>query len=136
MFNLKTILFFGMSVLGLVTFRHSAIEQEEKYIRTELYFGLSRPDGGFISEGEWVAFCDTVISKTFVNGATILNSDGMWLQDGVLIKEDSRMVIYFSRLYEMTDEFSASIDTLREKYKRYYKQQAVLRTDEFVNASF
>ena len=111
-------------------------DNDKKFIKTELYFGLNRIDGTKITELEWEAFADSVISKTYTKGATILKCDGRWLDGETLIKEESRIVVYFSKIYEMTDEFSAEIDLIREKYKTYYHQQAVLRTDEFINASF
>lgn len=117
-------------------FPNGAIDKEEKFIKTELYFGLNKTDGSRVSEKEWESFSDTVISKIFFKGTTTMKSEGRWLSGDSLIKEDSRVVIYFSRIYEMTDEFSGSIDTLREKYKRYFLQEAVLRTDEFISASF
>lgn len=137
----KLNLFLLISVLILAFFSFKkfpfgAPDNQEKFIKTELFFGLNKTDGTKVSDKEWEAFSDTVISKIFSKGTTTMKSEGRWLSGDSLIKEDSRVVIYFSRIYEMTDEFSASIDTLREKYKRYYLQEAVLRTDEFINASF
>jgi len=137
--NYKTLFFLTLIVFGLFSFKKNSIvplDNEERFIKTELFFGLNKIDGTKISESEWEAFSDSVISNVFTKGATIMKSNGRWLQGNELIKEESRVVIYFSRLYEMTDEFSARIDTIREKYKRYYQQEAVLRTDEFINASF
>ncbi|HMQ69305.1 MAG TPA: DUF3574 domain-containing protein [Ignavibacteria bacterium] len=132
---LLVLLFAGFS-FSFKNFNFGTAGSEEKYIKTELFFGLNKPDGSVISEQEWESFADTVISKTFSKGATILKSDGRWLSGDTLIKEDSRVVIYFSRIFEMTEEFSDKIDLLREKYKKYYDQEAVLRTDDFINASF
>jgi len=137
--NYKTLFFLTLVVFGLFSFKKNSIvplDNEKKFIKTELFFGLNRIDGTKINEAEWEVFSDTVISNVFTKGATIVKSNGRWLQGNELIKEESRVVIYFSRLYEMTDDFSSQIDTIREKYKRYYQQEAVLRTDEFINASF
>ena len=132
---LLLLIFAGFS-FSFKNFNFGSVSTEEKYIRTELFFGLNKPDGSKVTEQEWESFCDSVISKTFSKGATIMKSDGRWLSGDSLIKEESRLVIYFSRIYEMTDEFSDKIDLLREKYKKYYDQEAVLRTDDFINASF
>jgi len=137
--NYKTLFFLTLIVFGLFSFKKNSIvplDNEEKFIKTELFFGLNKIDGTKINETEWEAFSDTVISNIFTKGATIMKSNGRWLQGNELIKEESRVVIYFSKIYEMTDGFSSQIDTIREKYKRYYQQEAVLRTDEFINASF
>ena len=139
MINLKSIFILTMLFNFLFPVKEtflSSKDADKKYIKTELFFGLNRIDGTKITEMEWEAFADTVISKTYTKGATILKCDGRWLDGETLIKEESRIVVYFSRIYEMTDDFSAEIDSIREKYKFYYQQQAVLRTDEFINASF
>jgi len=137
--NYKTLFFLTLIVFGIFSFKKNSIvplDNEEKFIKTELFFGLNRIDGTKINESEWEAFSDTVISNVFTKGATIMKLNGRWLQGNELIKEESRVVIYFSKLYEMTDDFSSRIDLIREKYKKYYQQEAVLRTDEFINASF
>lgn len=139
MTKFKTFLALSIIILSLSPFINttvSSFDKEEKFIKTELFFGLSKPDGSTISDSEFDAFADTVISKVFNKGATIMKSDGRWLEGDKLIKEESRVVIYFTKLYEMTDEFSDRVDEIREKYKIYYQQEAVLRTDEFINASF
>jgi len=136
----QKLLFLILIISGILfsfrSFNFGTSGKEEKYIKTELFFGLNKPDGSKVTEEEWESFCDSVISKTFYKGATIMKSDGRWLSGDSLIKEESRTVIYFSKIYEMTEEFSEKIDILREKYKLYYNQEAVLRTDDFINASF
>jgi len=141
MINLKFLFNLSLVILALFPLKKSVMtsvpsDKEEKFIKTELFFGLNKTDGATVSEAEWESFADSVVSKVFYKGATIMKSDGRWLSGDSLIKEQSRVVTYFSRLYEMTDEFSEKIDLIREKYKAYYKQEAVLRTDEFINASF
>lgn len=139
MINFKSVFILTMLINIVFPVKQAFIsnqDNDKKYIKTELFFGLNRIDGTRITESEWEAFADTVISKTYTKGATILKCDGRWLDGESLIKEESRIVVYFSRIYEMTDEFSGEIDLIREKYKLHYQQQAVLRTDEFINASF
>ncbi|MEO8665535.1 MAG: DUF3574 domain-containing protein [Ignavibacteria bacterium] len=139
MTGIKSLFYLSMVITALLPFKKNLVtplDNEEKFIKTELYFGLNKPDGSKIAETDWEAFSDTVISKVFTKGSTILKSDGRWLDGDELIKEESRVVIYFSKIYAMTDEFSGKIDVIRDKYKLYYRQQAVLRTDEFINASF
>ncbi len=133
LFNLSLVILALFPLKKTVT---NVLDKEDKFIKTELFFGLNKTDGTTVSEAEWESFADTVVSKVFYKGATIMKSDGRWLSGDSLIKEQSRVVTYFSKLYEMTDEFSEKIDNIRAKYKTYYKQEAVLRTDEFINASF
>jgi hypothetical protein len=106
----------------------------EKMTKTELYFGLSKPDGSAVSEAAFQAFADTVIAKTFTEGSTIINGKGQWLgQNGQLISEPSKILIVLSRL---TPERSRQIELIREKYKKYYQQEAVMRVDESLKVAF
>ncbi len=50
-----------------------------------------------------------------------------------IVREESRLAIF---IIKMNDSLSAQIDTVRAKYKRYFNQSSVLRTDQLINASF
>lgn len=104
------------------------------YTKTELYFGLSIPGGGNVSNEEWSSFADSVITPVFLYGSTAIESKGEWLgSDKKITKEESKLVISIN---EMTDELTAKIDTIRAKYKRYYRQESVMRVDYPVNVNF
>jgi hypothetical protein len=121
-----------MIILSLVflAFRYD----EKTYVKTELYFGLSRNDSGYVTGSEWQAFEDTVIAVTFPNGSTSFEANGKWMNEyGIAVSEKSKMIVLIN---ELTPELSARIDTVREKYKRYHSQSAVLRVDQKVEISF
>ena len=102
--------------------------------KTELYFGLSKPDGSLISSTAWQSFADTVIAKTFTEGSTIIDGQGQWLgHNGTLVSEPSKILIILSKL---TPERSRQIEAVREKYKKYYQQEAVMRVDEQLKVAF
>jgi hypothetical protein len=105
------------------------------WTKTELYFGLSKPDGGTVTNEEFNAFSDSVIAKTFYEGFTVISSKGSWYdyEKKQTISEESKIVVYFCK---MNDEKSAEIDTVRAKYKRYFNQQAVLRSDQKAEVDF
>jgi len=50
-----------------------------------------------------------------------------------VISEKSKVVVLIN---EMTPGVSAQIDSVREKYRRYHHQTAVLRVDQKVKISF
>jgi phenylpropionate dioxygenase-like ring-hydroxylating dioxygenase large terminal subunit len=113
---------------------YSFKNDDRTFVKTELYFGLSRNDSGFVAEDEWLAFEDTVITLAFPNGSTTHDTKGKWRNEyGVVISEKSKMVALIN---EMTPDVSAQIDSVREKYKRYHHQTAVLRVDHKVEISF
>lgn len=105
-----------------------------KMTKTELYFGLSKPDGSMISPQAWQAFADTVIATTFIEGSTIIDGQGQWLgKNGQLVSEPSKILILLSKL---TPKRSKQIELVREKYKKYYEQEAVMRIDESMKVAF
>lgn len=106
----------------------------QKMTETDLFFGLSKPDGSMISNKDWQAFADTVITKSFTQGSTLIDARGQWLgNDGKLISESSKILIIISKL---NPERSKQINLVREKYKKYFQQEAVLRVDKRVKVEF
>jgi hypothetical protein len=106
------------------------------YVQTLLVFGLSKPDGGTVSEAEWINFVDTYVTPKFKEGLTILDSDGQWMMEsGEVIKEDSKILIL---LYdnESGAEVDDSIEQIKETYKKLFNQEAVLRITSAAGVSF
>ena len=102
--------------------------------KTELFFGLSKRGGEIISTKDWQAFADTVIAKTFTDGSTIIDARGQYLEkDGKPISESSKMLIVISKL---DAKCSKQIDIVREKYKKYFQQESVMRMDKRVRVDF
>lgn len=128
-------IYFSFALLIAVSLVFYSFKNDEKiFVKTELYFGQSRNDSGNVLVEEWQAFEDTVISKTFSNGSTIHDANGKWMNEyGTVISEKTKVVVLIN---EMNPEVSAQIDSLREKYKRYYWQSSVLRVDQKVDISF
>lgn len=108
----------------------------QPYVQTLLVFGLSKPDGGTVSEAEWINFVDTYVTPKFKEGLTILDSDGQWMMEsGEVIKEDSKILIL---LYdnESGAEVDDSIEQIKETYKKLFNQEAVLRITSAAGVSF
>lgn len=124
-----------LSILGIILILGSCIVfKGQKMTKTELFFGLSKPGGQIISTKDWQAFADTVIAKIFTEGSTVIDVRGQWLgQDGKLVSESSKMLIVISTL---SSERSKQIDLVREKYKKYFQQQSVMRVDKAVRVEF
>ena len=107
----------------------AALRGSVDFLRTELFFGTAKPDG-VVTDEEFFAFLDAVITPRFPDGLTLLKGDGQFRgEDGVIIKEDSFVLIL---LYPLED-FRVStrrIDVIRERYKDQFQQQSVLRVDD------
>src|SRR5438105_1109550 len=62
--------------------------------RTELFFGLSVPDGGQISEQAWQTFVDETISPRFPDGFTVIDGVGQWRESsGKIARERSKILL-------------------------------------------
>ncbi len=110
----------------------------EKFIRTELYFGRSKPDGSTVTDDEWAKFLTEVVTPRFPDGFTVLEGYGQFRDaSGKIVKEKSLVLVLFysSKLRKPT---SQKVDEIRAAYKKEFQQQSVLRLDfrESVRVSF
>ncbi len=120
-----------LSVLMLLVLSCSS----QRMTETNLYFGLSKPGGGMVTETEWNQFKENYISKTFKEGCSILKTTGQWFDPDrqIQITEPGYKVIYY---HQKSRTISKQVDSLRYWYKTLFQQQSVLRVDRKVNASF
>jgi hypothetical protein len=92
--------------------------------QTELFFGLSKPDGTSVTKDEWNKFVDDYISPKFIEGFTIVDSYGQWTDiDHNIMKENSMLVII---IYKRSPEMDSSISYVINNYKRLFQQGSVL----------
>jgi hypothetical protein len=103
--------------------------QAEPFLRTELYFGTSRPNGSVVSEAEFQQFLDQEITPRFPDGLTLLTGLGQFRgSSGRIIRERSMLLIL---LYPKQAERSSGekIEQIRAAYLRAFQQESVLRAD-------
>ena len=105
-----------------------------KQMQTDLYFGLSKP-GVTVSQTEWNGFMENHISRVFASGFTVVPGLGKWLDDSTHLLQSEPSVMIIS-VHDKSKPLNLRIDSLRENYKRLFNQQAVLRVDKKVRASF
>lgn len=95
--------------------------------RTELFFGLARPDGKRVSAAEFQAFVDQEITPRFPAGLTLLPGDGQFRNTaGVMVKENAKLLIL---LYPQEHGASQKIEAIRAAYMKTFAQQSVMRVD-------
>ncbi|MEZ4561846.1 MAG: DUF3574 domain-containing protein [Thermomicrobiales bacterium] len=102
----------------------------EPWMRTELFFGLSRPDGSTISQDEWERFLDAEITPRFPDGLTVLSASGQWQgEDSQIVEEPSKVLIL---LYPRAaiPESHQEIEEIRAAYETRFNQESVLRADD------
>ena len=107
----------------------AALRGSVDFLRTELFFGTAKPDG-VVTDEEFFAFLDAVITPRFPDGLTLLKGDGQFRgEDGVIIKEDSFVLILLYPLEDFRDS-NRKINVIRERYKDGFQQESVLRVDD------
>ena len=108
----------------------AALRGSADFVRTELFFGTAKPEGGVVTDQEFRGFLDRIITPRFPDGLTLLKGDGQFRgEDGVIVKEASFVLIL---LYPVEDfrESSRKINVIRERYKDEFQQESVLRVDD------
>ena len=100
-----------------------------KYIRTELYFGRSLPDGSVVTDEEWAKFLNDIVTTRFPDGFTVLDGFGQYRdKSGRIVKEQSKVIVF---LYprQKRKASSTKIDEIRSAYVKLFNQESVLRLD-------
>jgi hypothetical protein len=83
-----------------------------------------------VTEEEFKAFLDEVVTPLFPDGLTVVRADGQFRgADGLTIKEDSYVLIV---LYPVEGQKASSrnLDFIRTEYMRRHQQESVLRVDD------
>src|SRR5688572_30508352 len=104
-----------------------------KYIRTELYFGMSRKGSTDISEVEFQRFIDEFVTPRFPEGLTILDASGQWREGNSTVTKERSKVMILVYLRKERRDAGQKIEEIRAEYKRKFSQQSVLRVDQTDN---
>ncbi len=103
------------------------------YVKTELYFGLSKP-GGVVSAAEWTAFLDEHVTPAFPDGLTVLDGSGQWKNGaGTIVKESSKVLVL---IHKPGPDANGKLDAIIAAYKKLFQQESVLRVTTAASVSF
>ena len=100
----------------------------EPWVRGELYFGTTTPEGAAYSEAEFGAFLDNEITPRFPDGLTLLTGLGQYRSGDEVFQERSQLLIILYPL-ETAAGSSARMEEIRDVYEAQFNQQSVLRAD-------
>lgn len=94
------------------------------YLESDIYFGLSKNNGTYISDENFNSFKNKFIVPKFKNGFTVVNAQGSWLiPNGKVENEPTKIVVI---MYKNTQSNNLLIKEISEKYKISFKQNSVL----------
>jgi len=106
----------------------------ETFERTELFFGLSKPNNSQVTDEEFQGFVDSTVTPLFPDGLTLLTARGQFKNSsGEVITERSRLLIL---LYPFSPDSNRKVEQIRTAYKDAFQQESVLRVDEQSCVSF
>jgi len=105
----------------------------DRWVRTELYFGLSR-QGRVISEAQWREFLDGQVTPRFADGLSVVEVRGQWKdQSGAIVREPGKLLIL---LHRPGAEVEEKIEAVRAIYRERFQQESVLRADSEARVRF
>ena len=103
------------------------------YVRTTLYFGLSRP-AGTIGETEWRAFLREQVTPRFPEGLTVWDAHGQWRRpNGSIGRERAKVLLV---VHDGRPAARAALTELVARYKQTFQQESVLWESASVCAAF
>ena len=106
----------------------------QSWMRSEVYFGLSKPDGSLITTERWEEFVSQVVTPRFPAGLSIVSTVGQWRNSrGEIEHEASKLMVL---VHPRSREIDLKIDEIREDYRRRFNQEAVMKVATAVRVSF
>jgi hypothetical protein len=105
----------------------------QRLTKTELFFGLSKPNGAIVTETEFQAFVDAKVTPLFPDGLTLLSGKGQFkTAAGAIAQEPAKLLIV---IHPEGNQQNAAIEQIRTAYRQRFQQESVLRTDDLVCVS-
>ena len=101
----------------------------QPFARTELFFGKDKPNGSTVTDAEFRAFLEDIITPRFPNGLTVLSGSGQFRDSSGMIKREGAVFVIL--LYPLGDKDSGPrIEEIRDSYRKAFAQKSVLRVDD------
>ena len=94
-------------------------------VRDLVYFGRNRPEGGTVSDAEWLGFLDSVVTPSFPHGFTVVEGTGQWKGQSGAVERERSAIITFLHTGSAADR--DRVAQVAGEYKRRFHQEAVLR---------
>ena len=93
-----------------------------------------RPDGTVVSDAEWRTFVAEEITPRFPDGFTVFDALGQYRgRDGQIISEPTKVLLI---VHGRDARLRASVQELRDVYRRRFQQESVLLIESPARAGF
>ena len=101
----------------------------ERFVRTELFFGSLKPNRTHVTDAEFKAFLQDVITPRFPEGLTLLTGLGQFLDASDQIIRERSPPFDPPLSCDRAAGEEQEVEEIREAYKRCFQQESVLRAD-------
>jgi hypothetical protein len=106
----------------------------QAWLRSELYFGRLKPDGGVVTDAEWRAFVVDHVTPRFPDGFTVLDAVGQYRTRAGELKTEPTKILLVAHPPEAGPR--RAIQELRDIYRRLFQQESVLLIESAAHAAF
>lgn len=97
---------------------------EQAAVTESIYFGTNKP-GGVVSKEEWAVFVNESVTPAFPEGLTSWAASGQWRMATGTIEREVSYILQLT--HDDSPQRNQAIQTIVDKYKRDFQQEAVLR---------
>lgn len=102
-----------------------AVPADARVVSDRLFFGRDIPGGGTVSDADWTAFLEEIVTPRFPQGLTVWRADGQWLDEGGRTVQEPVLIVEV--LHPPGAEHDRAMTEIAEEYRRRFRQEAVLR---------
>jgi hypothetical protein len=99
-------------------------------VSDRLYFGTAQP-GGLVSEADWAAFLEDVVTPRFPQGLTVWSANGQWRDRAQRINRERTFVLEV--VHPPQPAADAALKEIVAEYRRRFAQESVLWVRDRVN---
>jgi hypothetical protein len=104
------------------------------WLLERLYFGTAMQGGNHVSEDDWTAFLNEVVTPRFPDGLTTWRGRGQWREGTGTIVAENTIVLEIA--HPTTSAAAQAIEEIRAEYKRRFRQESVMRVTQTANVQF
>lgn len=125
-------LFLALIITTALTGCHTPSGQA--WVRSEVYFGQTKPSGAHITPTDWQTFLDEVVTPQFPAGLSVFDAAGQWRNHtGHIDREPSKVLVL---VHPPSHEIEKQLDAIRTAYCQRFEQEAVLKVTTKARVTF
>lgn len=100
-------------------------QAETGWVKTEIYCGRNIPSGGEVTEPEFAAFLDEVVTAEFPLGLTVFDAYGQ-MEDtsGTIVKQQTKVILL---VYEDNEANGAKVQKVIDAYRDRFGNPQVMK---------